>query len=204
MSPEFHWLTTVSLASTSAVATCTALAFLAAAALVAATTIPFGALQERAASSRYAVVRDGIGRFDESQADREALLAENLTLYWSGSILGAGPTSTKARLEERMAPFAKEAHNDYLAAINERGALGLLAVVLLAVGVVARALAVNRGPLRDGFAAVIGSPHALLGAVAGTLTGMAAYELLHVRHVWAFFALLAAIHVWGIEPEPRP
>ena len=38
---------------------------------------------------------------------------------------------------------------------------------------------------------------ALAGALAGTLVAMTVYELLHVRHVWALFGVVAAVSIWG-------
>jgi len=40
-------------------------------------------------------------------------------------------------------------------------------------------------------------PNALAGALAGTLVAMTVYELLHVRHVWTLFAVVAAVSIWG-------
>jgi hypothetical protein len=56
---------------------------------------------------------------------REVLTREAVRLYRSGSVLGGGPVSTKETLLAEQAPYAKEAHNDYLAALVERGAIGL-------------------------------------------------------------------------------
>ena len=46
---------------------------------------------------------------------------------------------------------------------------------------------------------MIVKPNALLGALAGTLVASTVYELLHVRHVWALFGLLAALSIWRTE-----
>jgi hypothetical protein len=35
--------------------------------------------------------------------------------------------------------------------------------------------------------------------MAGTLITGAVYELLHVRHVWTLFGLVAAMYIWGRE-----
>jgi hypothetical protein len=43
---------------------------------------------------------------------------------------------------------------------------------------------------------VIVHPNALFGALIGTLVASTVYELLHVRHVWALFGLLAALSLW--------
>jgi hypothetical protein len=111
--------------------------------------------------------------------------------------LGQGPVSTKVRLRKRLSPFVKEAHDDYLAALIERGVLGLLGLALLGAGIARRIPAVAGGRLRADYAAVVPFPAALVAAVAGTMVAAAVYELLHVRHVWTLFALLAALHAWG-------
>jgi hypothetical protein len=165
--------------------------------VVAVAIVPFGPLQQRASESSLGFVRDGVGRVDQTAALRGPLLEENLRLYRSSGILGSGPASTKTRLETEMAPFVKEAHNDYLAAINERGLLGLLGVILLTGGVLLRAGSVVRAPLEPGTASVIRHPEALLGAVVGVAQAMSFYELLHARQVWTLFALVAAAQLMG-------
>jgi predicted MFS family arabinose efflux permease len=35
-----------------------------------------------------------------------------------------------------------------------------------------------------------------MGAAAGTLIGGTVYELLHVRHIWALYAVVAAASLW--------
>jgi O-antigen ligase len=107
--------------------------------------------------------------------------------------------STKPRLTNDLAPFVKEAHDDYLAALVERGAVGCLGLFLLVCAVVARAKSIASSRLSPPFASVVIRPHALVGAVAGTLVAGTVYELLHVRHVWTLFAFLAALYAWGRE-----
>jgi len=98
-----------------------------------------------------------------------------------------------------MAPFVKEAHDDYLAALVERGALGFAALLLLGLGLAARTTFLAGTRLRNGFDAVVVKPHALVGALAGTIVAGTVYELLHVRHVWTLFAFIAALYIWGRE-----
>jgi predicted MFS family arabinose efflux permease len=43
---------------------------------------------------------------------------------------------------------------------------------------------------------VIPRPNALMGAAVGTLIGGTVYELLHVRHIWALYAVVAAASLW--------
>jgi len=164
-----------------------------------ATDLSLKSIEEKAHSSQYTFVREGIGRGDKSVSQRETLVHESAHLYETGGLLGQGPVSTKTRLDAEMAPFVKEAHNDYFAALTERGPLGLLGLFLLMSSVGLRAFFVAASRLKREFAAVIVRPGAILGAVLGTLAASAVYELLHVRHVWALFAIVAAIGIWGRE-----
>jgi O-antigen ligase len=113
--------------------------------------------------------------------------------------LGEGPVSTKTRLSNENVLLVKEAHNDYFAALIERGPLGFLGIILLVASVMFRALSVVRAKLDGGFASVVVRPNALVGALAGTLIAMTVYELLHVRHVWALFAVVASLSIWGVK-----
>jgi O-antigen ligase len=164
---------------------------------VAASQIHFSAVQRAAHGSNIAFLRDGLGRSDKSVGQRQMLVKESLKLYESGGPFGQGPVSTKVRLRARLSPFVKEAHDDYLAALIERGVLGLLGLALLGAGIARRIPTVVGGRLRADYAAVVPCPAALVAAVAGTMVAAAVYELLHVRHVWTLFAVLAALHVWG-------
>jgi O-Antigen ligase len=160
------------------------------------------AIEERAAGSRHAFVRDGIGR-GTSVNQRSMLLGESLALYRDGNPLGEGPVSTKERLRRQQAPFVKEAHDDYVAALIERGALGFLGVTLLVAGLLRRVLLVTRARLADDFAAVVVRPNALVGAVCGCFVVSIVYEIFHVRHVWTLFAFVAALSIWGVRGEAR-
>jgi O-Antigen ligase len=162
-----------------------------------ASRISFKEVQTAAHGSRFAILRDGLGRSEKSVAQRHMLLSESLNLYRSGGPLGEGPVSTKPRLRERMAPFVKEAHDDYLAALIERGVLGVAGIGLLIGGLAVRLTRLVAAPLADGFADVVPRPHALVAAVVGTLVAMGVYELLHVRHMWALLAFVAALYLWG-------
>jgi hypothetical protein len=176
----------------------TALAFIVVAGYVAASQISLATIQNNAHDSRYAFVRNGIGR-GTSFEQRGQLLQESITLYRTGNPLGEGPVSTKPRLHKEMAPFEKEAHDDYVAALIERGALGFLGLVLLVVILARRTLFSATGNLTEGFAKVVIRPNALAGAVAGTLVAGTVYELLHVRHVWTLFGLVTALAIWGTK-----
>jgi O-antigen ligase len=177
----------------------TVVAFIVLGGYLIASTLSLGRIQERAHESRYAFVREGIGRSPQSAEQRQMLLGESIRLYRSGSPLGAGPASTKPRIEGEMGPLVKEAHDDYFAALIERGALGFVGILLLVSSLSLRALSVTKAKLAEGFAAIVIRPNALVGAVAGTLVAGTVYELLHVRHVWALFAFVAALYLWGRE-----
>jgi hypothetical protein len=183
------------------VAATTALALVLAASIVAVTKVDVGAIREAAHGSRYGFIRDGIGRSSQSEAFRAALIQESVPLYRDGGPLGQGPVSTKTRLENEMAPVVKEAHDDYLAALLERGPLGFLGLILLIASVVTRALLPAVGRLKGDFGRVVVKPNALVGAVLGTFVASTVYELLHLRHAWALFAVVAAVYIWGSEPR---
>jgi O-Antigen ligase len=152
-------------------------------------------LQRTAKASPHAFLRDGIGRGASSASGRETLLAEGFQLYREGGPLGTGPVSTKQRLRDDMAPVVKEAHNDYMAALVERGPLGVLGLALLLGAVALRVVPLVQA--RAGSRALVAGikPHALAGALAGTMVAFAFNELLHVRHVWTLFAFIAALYL---------
>jgi hypothetical protein len=172
-------------------------AFLAIGGFVVASEVSITHIQRWAHGSRYAVIRDGLGRGQASVTERSTLLRESVVLFRDGSPLGEGPVSTKTRLRRMQAPYVKEAHDDYFAALIERGLIGAFGVLLLLSSVAIRTACLAGGRLTDGFHRVLACPHALAGAVAGTLAAETVYELLHVRHVWALFGLVAAVYMWG-------
>jgi cell division protein FtsW (lipid II flippase) len=177
-----------------AVSTC---GFLVVAGVLVATNVSFKSIQQKAYNSNYAFIRDGLGRGEVSVSQRGMLLHESVGLYKAGGPLGTGPVSTKPRLEAEMAPFVKEAHNDYFAALTERGAIGALGLILLMAGLVTRAAGIATRSLKPSFAAVVVKPNAIIAALAGSMVAETVYELLHVRHLWTLFALVAALFVWG-------
>ena len=162
-------------------------------------TVSLSGIQASAAGSRYAFIRQGLGRSPDSAGQRQSLLQESIGLYERGSPLGEGPVSTKSRLEREQAPLIKEAHDDYLAALIERGPIGFVGVLLLVSSLALRGMFATRAKLAAGFAAAVARPNALVGALAGTLVAGTVYELLHVRHIWTLFALVAALSIWGRE-----
>lgn len=149
-------------------------------------------IQAAARTSGQPLLMNSIGRSSSSSAQRSVLVAEALELYQRGSTLGTGPASTLPLLKAEGYPYAKEAHNDTLAALVERGPFGLLGLLLLVSSAAHRAGIVLRAPPRAGRSGVLPRP---VGLVAGLLAIGAAsmyYEVLHFRFVWGLLAFVAA------------
>jgi O-antigen ligase len=159
--------------------------------------VPIARLQQAAHDSQYRVIRDWVGHSELSARQRSLVLSESVDLYYDGGLLGQGPASTIYRLDAGQAFLAKEAHNDYVAALVERGLVGAIGIVLLIGSVSVRTWAVVRRPLSQAFAEVVPRAGPLLAAVAGTFVLATVYEALHVRQVWALFAIVAALYYWG-------
>jgi hypothetical protein len=158
-------------------------------------TVSLTNIQDQASTSKYAFIRAGIGRSPQSTSQRESLVSESVGLYKRGNVLGDGPVSTKPRLTQEEAPLIKEAHDDYFAALIERGPLGFIGILLFVCSVLGRGFFVATKSPRD-LLNVIPRPNALMGAAVGTLIGGTVYELLHVRHIWALYAVVAAAALW--------
>jgi O-antigen ligase len=140
-------------------------------------------------------IRDSIGRQAESGGSRSMLLREGVKLWLHGeTILGVGPGNTETTLRARQAPYVKEAHDDYLAALLERGLLGGIALVLLATGLAVRTRRICRpGGVDPPYLDVVPRPELLAAAVVAVAVSGMLYETLHFRHVWALFGLIAAL-----------
>lgn len=169
------------------------------------TLIPMSHIRQWALHSNQSFLVNSLGRSDNSTAQRGQLISESFQLWQrTDGILGLGPMTTKPLLTKWQFPYAKEAHDDYIAALVERGPIGALGLVVLLCGVVAAAAAVLRRPLPPAFAAAVPHP---AGLVAGALAlGVAAtyYEILHFRFAWALFAILAVLARAGHDsPTPR-
>ena len=155
------------------------------------------AIVEWAHNSNYAILRDSIGRGTKSASDRQMILSQAMPLLYRGGLLGQGPVSTKPRLQADQAPFVKEAHDDYFAALSERGVIGAAGLLLLLCSLLVRTWAVVSLPLTSDVAAVVRWPPAVAGMLIGVLVEGLSYEVLHFRHVWALFGILAALSIWG-------
>ncbi len=161
--------------------------------------IPLTRIQNAAHDSQYRLLRDWVGRSQRTAGQREELVRESVVLYRNGGLLGTGPGSTIERLAATDAPFAREAHDDYLAALVERGVIGAAGVLLLVGSVLARTGSIVRRPPSAAFAEVVPRTAPILAAVVGTLALGTVYEVLHARHVWALFGLVAGLFFWSRE-----
>jgi len=170
----------------------TALAGAALAFSLVASNVSLSDIQSSASRSSYAYIRDGVGRSAKATSDRGLLWRQGIGLYQTSSPLGRGPASTKVRLKAELAHRPVEAHSDYLAAINERGVLGLVGVFLLVAGLCFQAFRLARAAPTGAIGRAIPRPNALVGATAGMLIAMTTTEYLHVRHVWVLFAVVVA------------
>jgi hypothetical protein len=142
-----------------------------------------------------ALVRDSLGREAESSGSRSALAKEGITLLLRDDLVfGYGPANTQAMLRRTGAAYVKEAHDDYLATVLERGVIGGLALVVLIAMVAARARQISRaGGLDPSLSAIVPRPELLAAACIAIAFSAAFYEVLHFRHVWAVFGLVAAL-----------
>jgi O-antigen ligase len=143
------------------------------------------------------ILRDSIGRSGASSESRGKIANESLQLWRHDSFLGIGPTLTKETLERQQAPYPKEAHDDYAAALIERGLLGAVALVLL-LATAWRVLArVAGGGLSPPYALAVPRPELLAAAGLSYLISGLFYEVLHFRHLWALLGISAGLDLWG-------
>jgi lipopolysaccharide/colanic/teichoic acid biosynthesis glycosyltransferase len=158
------------------------------------TAVPLNSIRQWALNSNQALLVNSIGRSAQSSNERGLLVQESIEVYQhSDGVLGLGPMSTKQLLANWNYPYSNEAHDDWLAALGERGVLGLLALLMLAGCVVSRAGPVLRRPLSAAMAAAVPAP---AGIVAGVLAlGVNSFfeEVLHFRTLWLLFGITAVL-----------
>jgi O-antigen ligase len=163
------------------------------AAIFIAPSINVGAIRDQAAGS-IPLLRDSVGRSGGSASERGDIVREGLRVFFSGDATGVGPARTKATLQADQAPYVKEAHNDYLATLLERGPLGVLGLLVLTLSVAVRSLRlVGRPGRRDELAAEVPRPWLLVSVCLVMASAAGFYEVLHFRHLWTFLGLLAAL-----------
>ena len=172
-------------------------AILALAVLLIAPRVPVQSIVARAqASSQF--LNDSIGRQAESSGSRSMILSQTELLYLTfDTPLGIGPGGTKSAFQSHQFSYVKMAHDDYAASLVERGVLGAVALVLLFVIVLARCRRIAARSLRRSYASIFPRPELLGAAAIGMFASGMFYQVLHFRHVWALFGLIAAVDLWG-------
>jgi O-antigen ligase len=168
-------------------------------AIVGLTALQVLPIEEWAKNSGQPLLRDSIGRSSQSAQERAWLIQETIGLFQQGVPWGLGPNSTKPLLLTQLAPYAYQTHDDYIESLVERGVLGAFGMLLLIGSIGVRTWNVATRPLAPDFAELFPRKAALVGAVFGLAVSASYYQILHFRHVWAFFAVLAALYVWGRE-----
>jgi O-antigen ligase len=154
---------------------------------------------QAAEQSDVTIVHDTIGRSDRSSSGRLTRFAEIWANRDQIGPLGVGAAATKDFLLANQASQAKEAHNDYIATLTERGLFGGAALLLLIGAITARAIALVRVHLRRGFEIAVASTVALVGGVVSLGANGLTHEILHYRQTWAFLAVFAAVYLFALD-----
>ncbi|WP_067491074.1 O-antigen ligase family protein [Actinomadura hibisca] len=157
------------------------------------------------ASQASPFLRDSIGRTTgESTNSRSTVFGTTVRMIeeqrhpW-----GIGPGHTEAAMLENQETYVREAHNDYIAAVLERGFLGGLALIVLVFTLLLACTRIaRRDALTPEYAKAMPHPELLGALVAVFLISGLFYETLHYRHGWAFFGLIAALHLFGRRDSP--
>jgi lipopolysaccharide/colanic/teichoic acid biosynthesis glycosyltransferase len=158
------------------------------------TVLPLNQLRNLAATSNQPLLVNSIGRSAQSSNERSLLVQESIELYQqSHGVLGLGPATTKPLLTAGLYPYANEAHDDFLAALSERGVLGLFALLLLTGSVVARASPLPHRQLSAPMAAVVPFPAGIAAAVLAVGVNSFYEEVLHFRPLWLLFGIIAVL-----------
>jgi len=157
------------------------------------TMAPLAHLQDRAQLSQQTELVNTVGRSGASSEQRGTLVQEGLQLYQQRWLTGSGPGTTKQLLTDQDFAYAKEAHDDYLAALIERGPLGVIALLTLMVTAAWQSTRALRAPPGTGFAAQVPRPAGLVAALVGLAVAGAYYEVLHFRFLWVLLAMVAVL-----------
>ena len=157
-----------------------------------------GELVSSASQSSNPLIRNSIGRGSDSEGERIMVNQQTWGLFQTSGFLGRGPVTTEYTLRQQEAAYPKEAHNDWVAAMVERGVLGFAGILLLALEVVVLGLTIwNPSRLKRDFAEVLpASAYLVAGFVALALYSLT-HEVLHERPLWTLFGVAAAFGLWG-------
>ncbi len=158
------------------------------------TAFPLNSIRTWAATSNQSLLVNSIGRSAQSSAERSQLITETGQLYrLTDGVTGLGPATTKPLLGMWLYPYANEAHDDYLAALVERGTAGLLGLLLLVGSAISRAGPILRRPLSARYAAVVPRPAGLVAGLLALSVNSFYEEILHFRFLWALLAIVAVV-----------
>jgi lipopolysaccharide/colanic/teichoic acid biosynthesis glycosyltransferase len=158
------------------------------------TLVPLHSIRQWALTSNQPLLVNSIGRSAQSSGERSQLTQQSIELYQrSEGVLGLGPMSTKQLLLDWYYPYSNEAHNDWLAALSERGVIGLLALLLLAGCVVSRAGPLLRRPLSAPMAAAVAAPGGIIAGLLAISVNSFFEEVLHFRPLWLLFGITAVL-----------
>lgn len=157
---------------------------------------------EAARGSDVRLLQNTIGRSERSAGDRMGRFEQLRDLYLVQPLLGFGPASTKAVLDDGPFNDAKSAHNDYAAAFVERGVVGAVGLMLLIGSLIRMTASFASRPLDAGFAEVIKAPEFLAGALVALAVSSLTHEILHFRYVWPLFGLVACMYLWARKDAP--
>lgn len=159
-------------------------------------------IREKAAGS-IPLLRDSVGRSGGSSSERATIVKEGYHLYLSGDALGLGPALTKSALRATQAPYVKEAHNDYLATLLERGGLGVAGLILLGFGIAVRCARLVVAPVPRALADVVPRAWLLVATLPVMAVAAGFYEVLHFRHLWTWLGVVAAVFLTVRDEEQR-
>jgi O-antigen ligase len=139
-------------------------------------------------------VHNFLDRFQNSEEGREVIWSTGLDAFLKNPLgLGVGPAGFVQEVVVAGGPWgagrSKGLHNDYLAFLVERGVIGFAGLLLLlgALGSILRHGLGHAGRDRQFLWAA-----ALCGMFVFNLIDSVNHEVLHYRHVWLMFALIAA------------
>lgn len=158
---------------------------------------------ERAHSSQNTLLRNSIGREQQSAWERYMITQETVHLWRTSSVLGLGPNATKGTLLQQQGPYPKEAHDDWTAALVERGVLGFAGLLMLVGEIAVRATMVgSHRRLGPGMSAGLPAPEFLVGALGTVAVYSVTHQILHDRGVCTLLGLLAAFSLWRGAAAP--
>ncbi|MFI0479542.1 O-antigen ligase family protein [Actinomadura sp. 9N215] len=152
------------------------------------------------ASATSPILRDSIGRTTgESTNSRSTVLSTTIDMIREQTHpWGIGAGETEAEMRVRQETYVREAHNDYVAAVLERGFLGGFALIVLVFVLLMQCVRIaRRNALTREYARLVPRPELFGALVAVFLVSGLFYETLHYRHGWAIFGLIAALHLFG-------